>query len=312
MNTVYIDRKQVSIEVQGDSLRVRPAPRGCGNIPLKLVSRLVLLGEVQLNSRALGRLGEAGIAVICLSGRAHRRVAQLCGPPGRDGARRLHQYRAALDEEQATDIARKLVAGKLSACQRELHALERRRPAARRSLFKARDKVETLIDRLADTDLPALRGHEGAGAAAWFTALAAVLPPSLGFSGRNRRPPRDPVNAVLSLAYTLIQGEAVASCHAHGLDPMIGFLHEPAHGRESLACDLIEPLRPRIDVRVLEMFSRKVLRANHFTEGDSGCRLRKNGRARFWPWWESVAPPLRRYLRTRGHELVRDLSRANP
>jgi len=88
-----------------------------------------------------------------------------------------------------------------------------------------------------------LRGLEGAGASAYFEGFADLLPDRLKFSGRNHRPPRDPVNAMLSLGYTLLHAEAVLALYGAGLDPFIGFHHGLDFGRESLACALVEPLR---------------------------------------------------------------------
>lgn len=124
-----------------------------------------------------------------------------------------------------------------------------------------------------------------------------MLPESLGFTGRNRRPPRDPANAVLSLGYTLLHFEAVRACHAAGLDPMIGFFHELEFGRESLAADLIEPLRPRVDAWAWELFRHQVLRTEDFRREGDACLLGKGGRQRFYAEFESLARPLRRLLR---------------
>ena len=96
--------------------------------------------------------------------------------------------------------------------------------------------------------------------------------------GRNRRPPRDPVNACLSLAYTLLHFEAVRMAHAAGLDPLLGFYHRPAFGRESLACDLIEPLRPAVDEWIWQQFSPGPLRPEHFSPDKGACLLGKTGR----------------------------------
>lgn len=308
MSTVYLDRKNLTIDVAGAYLQVTPSPRGRGSIPLNLISRLVLCGRVQLNSSALANLAERGIAVVCLGGRNHRRVAQLGGVSGNDARRRIDQFKVATSPALRSRLARDLIRAKLNATRREADSLLERRPALRRHLVKARQTITDIEARIEQADLDSLLGFEGAAAAAWFRALAAVLPPSLNFNGRNRRPPRDPVNAVLSLAYTLLHAEAVAACHGHGMDPMLGFLHEPAPGRESLACDLIEPLRPRVDARVVEWFSSGESEAAHFTNGDAGCRLGKAGRARFYQWWERAAPAYRRYLRTRGHELIHRLA----
>ncbi len=307
MSTVYLDRKNLSIDVKGGLLEISPAPRGRGSIPLKLVTRLVMCGRVSFNSSALARLAQHGIAVVCLAGRNHRCAAQMTGITGNDAKRRVHQFMAATKPELRLPIARDLIAAKMRAGLRELMVLESRRPALRRPIKKATRTLLETESCIADAGLDSLIGLEGSAAAAWFRVLTFVFPRSLEFSGRNRRPPRDPANAVLSLSYTLLHAEAVAACAGHGLDPMLGFLHEPAHGRESLACDLIEPLRPRVDARIVELFSRQELTREHFSMNTAGCRLKKTGRHIFYQWWEAQALPFRRYLRRRGHELVRSL-----
>jgi CRISPR-associated protein Cas1 len=156
-------------------------------------------------------------------------------------------------------------------------------------------------------DAATLRGMEGAAARAYFGGLATLFPPALGFEGRNRRPPRDPVNACLSLAYTLLHFEAVRSAHVAGLDPLLGFYHRPAFGRESLASDLIEPLRPEADRWVWEQLRSRTLREDHFSSDKGACLLGKAGRERFYTEWERGAQPLRRWLRARCTRLVRHL-----
>ena len=152
-----------------------------------------------------------------------------------------------------------------------------------------------------------LNGIEGAAAAAYFAAFTQVFPPSLDFTDRNRRPPRDPVNAALSLGYTLLHFEAVQACYLNGLDPYVGFYHEPAHRRESLAADLIEPLRVHIDRWVWRLFADRELRAEDFVLDNGACLLKKEGRALFYARYETVAPPLRRLLRRYGLVVVRRL-----
>ena len=135
---------------------------------------------------------------------------------------------------------------------------------------------ESLEKMAACADLASLRGLEGVAAREYFQALTEVLPKSLGFHGRNRRPPKDPFNAVLSLGYTLLQAEASIALYGAGLDPYVGFYHALEYGRESLSCDVVEALRPEVD-RFHPMFSR--------TNVASG-RLFHTGR-RFLPSWQS-------------------------
>ncbi len=131
----------------------------------------------------------------------------------------------------------------------------------------------------------------------YYEALTALFAPALGFTGRNRRPPRDPVNACLSLVYTLLHFEAVRAAHMAGLDPLLGFYHRPAFGRESLASDLIEPLRPHADAWVWHLFRKNILRSDHFGRDGEACLLGKAGREAFYQHYEGFAGPPRRYLR---------------
>jgi len=152
--------------------------------------------------------------------------------------------------------------------------------------------------------LSRIRGLEGACAAACFRAYSALFAESLNFLSRNRRPPRDPVNAALSLAYTLLHYDAVRAAHAAGIDPFVGFYHGPAHGRESLACDLIEPLRPRVDEWIRTLFRDRVIRGEHFTVDKGACLLGKAGREHFYAAWEGFAPLHRHHLRRQCAMLV--------
>ena len=133
-------------------------------------------------------------------------------------------------------------------------------------------------------------------AQAHFAGLQAVFAPSLNFNGRNRRPPRDPVNAVLSLGYTMLHAECVLQLYGAGLDPFIGFLHELDFGRESLACDLAEPRRPAVDRFVHHLFRSGELEAAHFVALQGACLLGKAGRAHFYAAWAGAASDLRREL----------------
>lgn len=150
----------------------------------------------------------------------------------------------------------------------------------------------------------------GSAAAGYFEGLSAVFVPSLNFSRRNRRPPRDPVNACLSLGYTLAHFEAVRAAYAAGLDPFVGFYHGLSFGRESLACDLVEPLRAQIDGWVWMLFRDRRLTDEHFNRDKGACLLGKAGRNAFYREHENAAGPLRRALRRSAQTLARRLRRS--
>ncbi|HNC68572.1 MAG TPA: CRISPR-associated endonuclease Cas1, partial [Thauera aminoaromatica] len=206
-----------------------------------------------------------------------------------------------------------LVRTKLHRQRRLLDYARGERPDARKPLCDALATLDAIDARLAATSgsddeaTARLRGAEGAAARAYFGGLCALFAPALGFTGRNRRPPRDPVNACLSLAYTLLHFDAVRAAHVAGLDPLLGFYHRPAFGRESLASDLIEALRPQADAWVWEQFRSRALREDQFTSDKGACLLGKAGRERFYARWESFAGAPRRWLRVRCARLARQL-----
>jgi CRISPR-associated protein Cas1 len=135
-------------------------------------------------------------------------------------------------------------------------------------------------------EVAAVMGQEGYVARAWFTLLAESLPATWQFSGRNRRPPRDPVNALLSLGYTLLHGEARQIAIASGLDPSLGFLHQDYPGREALVLDICEPFRAGVDTLTIDLIFREAFHPQDFYYREQeGCRLSKMARPLFYQYW---------------------------
>ena len=165
--------------------------------------------------------------------------------------------------------------------------------------------LERVSDEARTPGIASLLGIEGAAAAACFAGLGTLFPSSLEFQGRNRRPPRDPVNACLSLGYTLLHFEAVTVCHETGLDPLLGLYHEPAFGRESLAADIIEPLRPHVDERVWALFRDRTLTAKGFRNDNGAVLLGKSARQHFYADFHPLSTALRRLLRRQMRNVVR-------
>jgi CRISPR-associated protein Cas1 len=317
MGTLYLDRKDLELRHEGRHLCLYEAGERRGTLPLNLVERVVIRGQASVTTGVLGLLAEEGVALVALCGRHGRSVAILQGRSHGDTRRRIAQYRWHHDDTERLDWARRLVALKLRAQARFLGEALATRPDCRKPLTDAIEQIKRAQAGLADpaaavAGIARLNGIEGAAAAAYFGALVHLFPPGLNFTGRNRRPPRDPVNAVLSLGYTLLHAEAVNACHQSGLDPYVGFYHEPAYRRESLAADLIEPLRPAVDRFAWRLFAERVLRADMFTEEDGGCLLKKNGRELFYTHYETFVRPLRRLLRRYGFVVATRLTREAP
>lgn len=305
MTTLYIDHKNASLEVEGATLVARLGDKRQRPVPLALLERVVCLANVQLDTSVLGTLAEHGIAFSIASQRKPQRRAVLLGSGHNDASIRLLHYRLAQDQAWRLAFTRQVLAAKFSAQLRLLDDMLVDRADQRKALTDAQQQLRAQQANLANAgSLASLLGMEGAAARAMFGALAAVLPASLGFAGRKRRPPPDPVNATLSLAYTLLHNRAVQIIHTHGLEPLLGFYHETSFGRESLASDLIEVWRPHIDAWVWESFRTQTLREHHFKTDANGCFLDKAGRQVFFAGLESRLRPLSRALRWQVRGLI--------
>ena len=315
MALLLLDRVQLEVRTEGEALALYEAGQRRGTVPIKLIDRCVIHGaNTKLDSGVLAKLAEAGCTTVLMSPRQTRRIAIVLGPYHNDAAVRLGQAQCVLDDAWCRQWAYALVLAKLTRQRKALQSLLILRPDVRKPLLDAIACIATSVSNLrglaspgALPDLASLRGREGAAARGYFAGLAAVMPAALGFAGRNRRPPRDPVNACLSLAYTLLHAQAVQACSTAGLDPLLGFYHRPAIGRESLASDLIEPLRPAVDLWVWEQLRSRQLRPEHFSTDKGACLLGKAGRQHFYTNWQTSTPPWGRWLRVRTRHLAATL-----
>ncbi|MGF1547013.1 MAG: CRISPR-associated endonuclease Cas1 [Thiotrichales bacterium] len=313
MSTLYLDRKNLALKHDAGTLAIYQDGERQSTVPLKLIERIVARADVALSAGVLTAIASRGIAFIAITGRKGEYIAQLTGAPHNDARRRLAQYRRYQDPDQRLNHARALIVGKIHNQHRFITRLLAHRPDQRYTLTHGENTLaQVMAQALTATRLESLRGFEGAAAAAYFKALTRVFPERLNFTDRNRRPPRDPVNACLSLGYTLLHGDAVHACHSAGLDPMIGIFHDPVFGRESLAADLVEPLRPHLDQWTWELFKDRQLDLEHFGQEGDACLLSKTGRQRYYAAWEQRAPALRRWLRLQTRQLVRDLLDREP
>lgn len=298
MPTIYIDRRDADLDFAAGALIVRLDGGKVASFPLAGAERVVLRRAGKISHRLLAGLGERGIGLLVMGGRKGEPRAHLLGLPHGDVTIRIGQFVLAADPLRSLDLARFAVRGKLAGHSSFL----------REVLAQSSDRRKPLLDAIAEIDaieghLPRvvyveiLRGLEGAAAASFFRAYRVLFAEGLEFTGRNRRPPRDPVNACLSLTYTLLHAEAVRALWVRGLDPLLGFLHAPYPGRASLASDLVELCRPAADRWVWELFRSRSLRRDHFSVSDGACLLGKAGRSLFYEAYEGFAQRERRRLR---------------
>jgi len=258
------------------------------DIPLKDVEQLVIGERVHLSIPALSELLQRDISVAIVRGQSER-IVGYCTPPPKMSVARLAQYRKSEDPAFTRDIAAGVVAAKIRNQRRVLQRLSANR--AEGVVAAVLRRLEQAANRAAATPagkLDELLGIEGAAASDYFEALAAFFPPDVPMNGRTRRPPRDPPNAVLSYGYAPLAAQLTGALTLDGLDPAIGFLHDPAERRAALALDLMEPFRPVIaDALAVDLFSHRMLDpAEHFDREGDGVHLNAEGRKKFHGQYE--------------------------
>lgn len=249
--------------------------------PLVNVESLSLLGSVQISTQAVKALADESIPIAFLSG-AGRLVAMI-DPLGSVSAEvRRAQVRKFDRPECCLELSRALIAAKI-ANQRTL--LRRNHPSLPESVAADMAKEASLAAKADSPD--SVRGHEGQAAAIYFRHFAAMFKgqPAAEFevNGRQRRPPPDPINSCISMAYSMLTHECVTALRLAGLESSIGAFHVSRPGRPALALDLMEPFRPLIaDSVAVSAFNRGELGEGHFLRTAAGCMFTDAGRRAFF------------------------------
>nr|WP_321500800.1 CRISPR-associated endonuclease Cas1 [uncultured Dethiosulfovibrio sp.] len=281
MVTLYITHDKGILGKNGGALSFREVRGGKEElIPPHLVDDVVLMGRGSISTSAIHLLMEQNIPVHFIDGSGHYKGSLTSGR-GRGYAIKRLQFDAAQDEEKSLIIARKVVSGKLLNQRATLlRVLYRHRPGDP-PLTRVCHKLVALAGvALQSWDMEELRGIEGYGAAEYFSVFGRALLPPWEFSQRNRRPPKDPVNALLSFGYTLLLGRVTSAVTIAGLDPCVGFLHPEYRGRPSLALDLMEEFRsPVVDRMIISLLNQQLLSPENFSSQENGgVMLDKKGR----------------------------------
>ncbi|MDD4268945.1 MAG: CRISPR-associated endonuclease Cas1 [Pirellulaceae bacterium] len=258
MAIVAIAEQGTSVHAQGELLLVVREGRTIKRLRLSDVDQLLLYGRVELSSGAISVLARRNVDVVFSTLRGSFK-ARLSTRASKNVGLRLAQLRFADNPQSALEISRAIVVGKVTH-QRQILLRAQRRLAAE-EIAQALGQMRLLIHRAErENQIDSLRGLEGQAAALYFGNFGRLIRSApFSFTGRNRRPPRDPVNAALSFGYALLTNTAETEVLRCGLDPMVGFFHQPAYGRPSLVLDLIEEFRPIVDSLVLRMINRRQL-----------------------------------------------------
>jgi CRISPR-associated protein Cas1 len=268
---------------RGDQLIVTVKGEEARKIPGQQVRSVYLYGAVQITAQAVETCLELGIDVAWFSP-AGRFLGLLRGLPASGVDARRGQYRLFELPGVRLQLAQEVIRAKIHN-QRVMLMRNGDVP----------DRVLQLMAHFRDAtksarDMTELLGLEGCAAALYFEQFESMLKQRddwrFDWCGRNRRPPRDPVNALLSLGYSMLAKELAGVCHAVGLDPFLGFMHQPRYGRPALALDLMEEFRPLIaDSVAISLVNRGELGPEDFMRSANGTFLNERGRKAFWEAW---------------------------
>jgi len=270
MESLYIIEQGSTLTRSGDSLKIMKQGTVMKTVPARDLDKLILTGNVSLTGPVMDYLIKNRVETVFLTVTGRFR-ARLMIDEHKHVALRKAQYKKLSDPVSSLVIMKIFVRGKLENMAAFL--LRRGRDYKQPRLKSAAAALTTLTASLANArEKSVIRGIEGAGARIYFSVFPLLLrTENFSFNGRNRRPPKDPVNALLSFVYTLLTNEVISAITTCGLDPYLGALHEISYGRPSLACDLVEEYRCPIGDRfILQLLNRKMIGPGDFIYRQSG------------------------------------------
>lgn len=293
LNTLYVMREDSYLKLEGENVLVQQGEEIAARFPLHTLESIVCFTYAGATPQLMGACAERDISLSFFTPNG-RFLAGAMGEERGNVLLRKRQYRLSDDEAAACLIARNMVFGKVYNSRAVIERALRDHPqrvdepklrAASAAMLEALPLIEQ------ERDMDTLRGLEGKAAVCYFGVLDELIlqgRDTFAFDGRTRRPPRDPVNAMLSFAYALLARDCAAALSAVGLNPYVGFMHRDRPGRQSLALDLMEELRSvRADRFVLTLINNRVMQPKHFIykENDT-CLMEDEGRKTFLRAWQ--------------------------
>ena len=277
LNTLYVTTPEAYVRLDHETLRVQVKGETKLQVPLHHLGGIVCFGNVLLSPAILHRCADDGRSVVFMD-RNGRFKGRLEGPVSGNVLLRKAQHEATADPTRTLVIARNMVAGKIQNTRQIVlrAAREAKDGVDGDALKETARKLASSVEQLPFVeDLDRLRGFEGDAARQHFSSFSNMIREdrqTFALKGRNRRPPRDPTNALLSFLYALLLTDCVAAAEGVGLDPQMGFLHALRPGRPALGLDLMEELRSVIAERLaLSLINRRQITAKHFVERPGGA-----------------------------------------
>lgn len=294
LNTLFVTSEDAYLALENENIVVLRDTERMGQYPLQILENIVSFSYKGASPALMGACAERDIHLCFLTPNG-RFLARVCGASRGNVLLRKEQYRISDSEERSCRVARNMIFGKVFngrwVLERMLrdHAMR----ANVQALSEASMQMKSLLAGIGQIErLDTLRGMEGTASAAYFGVFDELIlnqKEAFHFEGRNRRPPRDRVNAALSMTYTLLAHDCASALECVGLDAYVGFLHRDRPGRTSLALDIMEEMRaPLADRFVLTLINTRALQPKHFrTQADGAVWLTDDGRKALLSAWQS-------------------------
>lgn len=293
LNTLYVTTPEAWLRLDGGTLVVENGEEVLGKLPLVNLESIICLGYKGVSPALMGACAEKGIDLCFLTPHG-RFLARVEGPVKGNVLLRSTQHAYAKSPTVSVDLARMMLTGKIYNGRWCLERMLRdhRDRIVEQDFRTAIEEMKLRLSQLEQTtDIEGLRGLEALAAKAYFSVFDCMIlrnEAAFRFDGRNRRPPLDRVNALLSFAYTLLGNETAAALETVGLDPYVGFMHQLRPGRASLALDLLEEFRaPIADRFVLSQINLGAIKATDFQCKENGAfYLKDEPRRDFLAAWQ--------------------------
>ena len=293
LNTLFVTTEDSYLSLENENVVVHSGDEKKGQFPLSILESIVCFSYKGASPALMGACADRGVQLSFMSP-SGRFLARTCGKDRGNVLLRKQQYRVSDDPAKSCLIARNMILGKVYNSR---WILERaiRDHSMRMDVETVRRVSQQMAQQLPaienSADLDTLRGLEGEASARYFSVFDQMIlnqKEDFAFDGRNRRPPRDNVNALLSFAYTLLANDCGAALESVGLDSYVGFLHRDKPGRASLALDLMEELRgPLAERLTLTLINTRMIQPKHFHRSPDGAvMLNDEGRKVFLNAWQ--------------------------
>ncbi|MDO9263640.1 MAG: CRISPR-associated endonuclease Cas1 [Desulfosalsimonadaceae bacterium] len=263
MSFIYVTEQGAVIGKKGQRVVVSKDRETLADVPANRVQGVLVFGNVQITTQAMRLMLESGVEMALFSG-SGRLLGQITSPFPKNITLRQSQYARAGDPAFVSDFAAIIVRAKIQNCLELIREFSHNHPET--DLTAEKDQLESTIRSVeARPDVDSLLGLEGASARAYFSSFAKMIRTGFTFTGREKHPPPDPVNALLSLGYTMAFNEISSLLDGIGFDPFLGFFHQPRYGHAGLASDLCEEFRaPLTDRLTLYLINNRIIQPEDF------------------------------------------------